>query len=82
MRENMKKTAYKLLRLTFVMTLAAAALFVSGGKTPSLEKTTAEKNRIQTAVTIVHGTVSETAKWQTCASINPMYFIEIETGNL
>ena len=82
MRETMKTKTYKWLRMSFAAALAAAALFVSGGKHPSLEKTAEEKNRIQAAEQLVCGSVSDAAQWKTCASINPMFFIEIEAGNL
>ena len=78
----MKTKTYKWMRMTFAAALAAAALFVSGGKHPSLEKTAEEKNRIHAAEQLVCGSTTDAAQWKICASINPMFFIEIEAGNL
>ena len=78
----MKKTVCKLLRLTFVLSLTTAALFVSGGKNPSACITVAEKNRIKAAEAIVDGVSGNSDQWKTYAAVKPMLFIEIEAGNL
>ena len=82
MRKKMKKKIYNLTRLSFIMTLSAAALFVTGGKSPTLEKTAAEINREKAAEVLVSGTGANSAQWKNYAASNPMFFIEIEAGNL
>ena len=82
MQENMKNAIYDLMRLSFILTLSAAALFVTGGKNPTLEKTAAEINRTKAAEALVYGTGANSAQWKKYAASNPMFFIEIEAGNL